>query len=107
MRWLSLIPVAIACLIGAALSYAPEAKKATWYVPAFAILGAATASIYALAIQGADTKTSFRYCVAYDMTVLVAYYVFPMLAGSVQPGGRAVAAAVLAVAVAWLLKGGE
>lgn len=106
MPWLTLLPVAGLCLLGAWLTFGTESTKGhALYVPAFVALGAATAAFYGCAVRNCDADLSFRYCVAYDAVVLVAYYVFPLLAGCVRPDWRSLLAAVLVAAAAGLLKG--
>lgn len=107
MPWLSLIPVAGLCLLGAWLSYAGRAvREHPAYALAFTMLGATAAACYAAAVREADPPTVYRFNVAYDLVVLVAYSVFPLAVGLVRPDGKTLLAAVLIAVAAWLLRRG-
>lgn len=108
MAWLTLLPLAALCALGAWLSYVPEAKASWWYVWAFTLMSAACGLMYGWAMQRTSSDhDSFALCLVWDGIVTVVYAVVPVLfmgvkvppAGWVGVGLVAIGAVVLKVSV--------
>ena len=102
--WL-LAPVFALCAAGAWLSYSDEARRAPGYVWQMVVLGAVCAGLFAAGAQRLDDKGKvYVFSLVYDLFVLAAYYVMPILVFGVRLSWPVVAGSILVLAGIVIIK---
>lgn len=84
LHWLTLVPVAAVCTVGALLTYHEASKGAWWYSPLFGLLAVACGVLYGEGVRRCSGPQAFVYSLAYDVLVTAVYVVVPVLACGVR-----------------------
>lgn len=86
--WL-LVPVFVLCCVGSGLTYTDSARKAWWFVYAVVPLWTACGVLFCWAAKTLEDKQSvYVFGLAYDVLMVLAYYILPLVVfgTKVSPG---------------------
>lgn len=79
MAYVWLAPVLAMCCVGAWTSYDEDVKAWKGYVPSMAILGAACAACFGLAVRKMAKTETYAFSLYYDAVVFSCYYLLPVM----------------------------
>lgn len=105
--WHLLVPVFLLCCVGSWLTYSPERRQTAWYPWVMVLLGALCSWLFATGAKWLnDSQRVYVFSLAWDLLMVAAYYVLPLvvLGVKVSPGvaaGAALVVAGLVVIKAW------
>ena len=77
--WYLLAPAFVCFVVGAFVSYSEKFKATNWFLPTYMVVGTLASLIWVYAVAKMNRQSVYLYSLVWDMVLMIAYYVIPML----------------------------